>query len=156
MPNKLKSFTIAELLVTMIITVIVVGMAFAVLRYVNQTIYKIEKNYKRINDLLLFEERLALDMSNAGIVIVERSRNRVYMINEISTTRYQFGKAFVLRNSQKIDLTLEISEVYLNGQSSLKDTITGISVNCGREFPDYNIHVSRSNDCSVQMNQDGI
>lgn len=43
MNNKVKSFTLSELLVVMIITAIVVGMAFSVLRLVQKQIHTIQK-----------------------------------------------------------------------------------------------------------------
>jgi Tfp pilus assembly protein FimT len=56
--GKLKSFTLSELLIVMIITAIVVGMAFSVLRLVQKQIHTIQTNFDKSSTLALFEQRL--------------------------------------------------------------------------------------------------
>ncbi|HBI00707.1 MAG TPA: hypothetical protein DDY18_03685, partial [Flavobacterium sp.] len=64
MIKKVKSFTLSELIVVMIITVIVVGIAFSVLLLVKKQIKGIEKNYQKTTQLALFEEKFWRDFNN--------------------------------------------------------------------------------------------
>ncbi|WP_299517042.1 prepilin-type N-terminal cleavage/methylation domain-containing protein, partial [uncultured Flavobacterium sp.] len=63
MIKKVKSFTLSELIVVMIITVIVVGIAFSVLLLVKKQIKGIEKNYQKTTQLALFEEKFWRDFN---------------------------------------------------------------------------------------------
>ena len=69
MKSKVKSFTLSELLVAMIITVIVVGLAFTVLNLVNKQIAVIQKNYNRTTNLAFFKQRIWLDFNKHSQII---------------------------------------------------------------------------------------
>ena len=62
--TKTPSFTLLELLVVMIITAIVVGMAFSVLRLVQNQIHAIKSNFEKTSTLALFEQQLWQDFND--------------------------------------------------------------------------------------------
>ena len=67
----------------MIITAIVVGMAFSVLRLVQKQIYAIETNFNKTSSLALFEQRLWKDFNELNII--QFKDRRLFLESEIDT-----------------------------------------------------------------------
>jgi type II secretory pathway component PulJ len=61
--NKVQSFTLSELLIVMVITAIIISMAFSVLRLVQKQIHTIRKNFDKTGNLALFEQKLCQDFN---------------------------------------------------------------------------------------------
>jgi len=155
MTNKVRSFTLSELLVVMIITAIVVGMAFSVLRLVQKQVHIIEVNFDKTSNLNLFEQRFWQDFNqfnNVGI----RKGNTLVLESELDTITYLFGDDFTLRDTDTIKLKLTIEKLLFKGKTVKEGPIDAIEITAEKELPNYNIFVSRKNDATQMMNQDGI
>lgn len=153
--GKLKSFTLAELIVVMIITAIVVGMAFSVLRIVQKQIHKIQTNFDKTSTLALFEQRLWQDFNEPHNIIY--NKNELILISEIDTINYSFQENFTTRNQDTIKLKITPNKAFFKGKEITKGTIDAISIFADTELPDYAIFVSKKNDITLFMNQeDGL
>ncbi|CAD0009692.1 PulJ/GspJ family protein [Flavobacterium salmonis] len=153
--GKLKSFTLAELIVVMIITAIVVGMAFSVLRIVQKQIHKIQTNFDKTSTLALFEQRLWLDFNEPHNIIY--NKNELILISEIDTINYSFRENFTMRNQDTIKLKITPNKAFFKGKEITNGTIDAISIFTDTELPDYAIFVSKKNDITLFMNQeDGL
>ena len=155
MSNKVKSFTLSELLVVMIITAIVVGMAFSVLRLVQKQVHTIEANFDKTSSLSLFEQHFWQDFNQFNTVRIQKG-NTVVLQSEIDTVTYVFSDNFILRDKDTIKLKLGITKTLFKGKDVGSGTIDAISISAENELPNYSIFVSRKNDATLMMNQDGI
>ena len=154
--SKIKSFTLSELLVVMIITAIVVGMAFSVLRLVQKQIVMIQNNYSKTANLSLFEQRLWQDFNAFIEVKLTENGTNLSMKSEMDSVFYKFNEDFILRNSDTIKLKLTIDRVFFEGKQVKEGNIDAISLSGELELPNYAIFVSRKNDVTFFMNQDGF
>lgn len=154
--SKIKSFTLSELLVVMIITAIIVGMAFSVLRLVQKQVDVIQKNFGKSSNLGLFEQRLWQDFNEFNNVELIVKENNVRMESEMDTIVYKFKGDYVLRNTDTIKLKLTIDKGFLEGKQVKEGIIDAISLSGELELPNYAIFVSRKNDVTFFMNQDGF
>lgn len=154
--NKVKSFTLSELLIVMIITVIIVGIAFSVLNLVKKEIVVIEKNYRKTTNLLLFEERLWLDFNNYPKIEFSSNENKLFLKSETDTILYQFYDDYVMRNQDTIKSKLDIDKIYFQGNQTKQGEIDAISILGVKELPDYTIFVFKQNDATFFMNNHGI
>lgn len=151
---KVKSFTLSELLIVMIITAIVIGMAFSVLRLVQKQIHTIKTNYDKSSTLALFEQKLWQDSYEMNNVQFVRANNTLQMQSETDTVSYTFGVEYTLRNKDTIKLKLAISKLYFEGKETKEGLIDAIAVSGEAELPEYKIFVSKKNDITLFMNQD--
>lgn len=156
MPHKVKSFTLAELLVVMIITAIVVGLAFSVLRLVQKQLYLIQNNFEKSSALLLFEQKLWQDFNELHLIKFNAKENILLLASESDTVVYSFQEDFSLRNSDTLKLKLNVDKVYFEGKEVKNDTIDAISIFAKADLPDYYIFVSKKNDLTFSMNNDGL
>ena len=154
MANKAKSFTLSELLVVMIITIIVVGIAFSVLSLVQRQIHSIRKNFAKTTELSLFEQRLWQDFNTHSDIIY--IPGRIQLISDIDTVRYHFSGSYTLIDHDTIPVTLVIDKAYYRGQQKASGKIDAISVSAVKELPDYSIFVSTQLDAAHFMNTNGF
>lgn len=87
MNKKLKSFTISELLVVLIISSIVVGIAFSVLDLTRKEIQKINQNKEFEIKINQAELKLTIDMNSFSKCKV--SESYLFFKNEIDSIQYQ-------------------------------------------------------------------
>ena len=155
--TKTPSFTLPELLVVMITTAIVVGMAFSVLRLVQNQIHAIQTNFEKTSTLALFEQQLWQDFNDKNEIQFHETENSLLMASEMDTVVYLFQENYILRNTDTIKLKLQISKMFFNGKEVHGDTIDAITITGKAELPDYDIFVYKKNDLTLFMNQqDGL
>ena len=151
--TKVPSFTLAELIVLMIITSIVVGIAFSVLRLVQNQIHAIQTNFEKTSTLVLFEQQLWQDFNEKEVIFYNEKENSLQLQSEIDTVNYSFQENYILRNTDTIKLKLQLNKLFFNGKEVQGDTIDALSVSGKAELPDYEIFVSKKNDLTFFMNR---
>lgn len=152
--NKVKSFTLSELLVVMIITVIVVGIAFSVLSLVQRQIHSIRNNFDKTSTLSLFEQRLWQDFNSHNNIYY--ATDRLLLLSDVDTVDYRFKSNYTLRNSDTIPLNIVVKKTYFTGNEIKSGPIDAVSLSAKGELPHYLIFVSKENDASNFMNRDGF
>lgn len=114
MNKKLKSFTISELLVVLIISSIVVGIAFSVLDLTRKEIQKINQNKEFEIKINQAELKLTIDMNSFSKCKV--SENYLFFQNEIDSIQYQiFDGNLIVREDTLISNVVEV-DYFLNGE----------------------------------------
>lgn len=151
---KVKSFTLSELLVVMIITAIVVGLAFSVLRLVQRQIHLIQKNYDKSIELALFEQKLWQDFNEYPIVAFHLKSNKLQLESEKDTIIYLFESENVIRNKDTIKIKVVVESVFLEGRKVKERNIDAIRLNAETELPEYVIFVFRKLDVNFYMNRE--
>lgn len=155
--GKVKSFTLSELLIVMIITAIVVGMAFSVLRLVQKQIHTIQANFDKTSTLALFEQKLWQDFNEPHSITYNEQKQLLLMLSEIDTVTYSFRDKYALRNNDTIPLQLTIQKIFFNGKEVQNGNMDAITLSAATTLTDYEIFVSKKNDVTFFMNQeDGL
>lgn len=152
--GKLKSFTLSELLIVMIITAIVVGMAFSVLRLVQKQIHIIQTNFDKTSTLALFEQKLWQDFNEPHTIIYSNKEQLLILISEVDTVTYSFQEKYTMRNKDTIKLQIAPNKVFFRGKEIQEGNVDAIRILAGKELPDYEIFVSKKNDLTLFMNQE--
>jgi len=154
--RKVKSFTLSELIVVLIISMIVVGIAFSVLTLVKKQIGKIEKNYHLTTQLSLFEEQLWRDFNTSQEIVFDAAEQNLVMTNGLEQTVYHFESSYVVRNADTLRLQLTIDTIYLDGKSVRDGLTDALKVTAYQDIPQYNFFVYKKNDASLYMNRNGF
>jgi len=152
MKNKVDSFTLAELVVVMIITAIVMGMAFSVLRLVQKEVYKIQNNFEKKSALYLLENSMWRDFNEHSIASYDHEKSILKLKSEVDSVKYYFFDDYALRNNDTIKLKLEVDKVLINGQQTTGTVIDAISISAESDIKGYRIFVSKKNDLTSLMN----
>ncbi len=156
MKTKVKSFTLSELLVAMIITVIVVGLAFTVLNLVKKQITIIQKNYNRTTELAFFKQRIWLDFNKNSEIAYNDQTQQLTLKSATDSVYYSFYDDFVIRNTDTLKTKLKIENLYFQGVQAEGGIIDAISFVENKEAADSHFFVFKKNDATLFMNQDGF
>jgi prepilin-type N-terminal cleavage/methylation domain-containing protein len=152
--NKIKSFTLPELLIVMIITAIVVSMAFSVLRLVQKQIHTIETNFNKTANLALFEQKMWQDFNEFQIIQFNEKQNSLVLESEIDTVHYSFQDNYVLRNKDTLKLKLAPTTFFFEGKEVKGGDIDALSISGKATLPNYEIFVSKRNDLTLSINRE--
>ena len=151
--NRLPSFTLSELLIVLILTAIVIGMAFSVLRLVHREIHAIQTNYDKTSGLVLFEQRLWKEVNQLHDITYTASNETLLMVSEKDTVLYSFKGNYVLRNADTIALKLKPIHFLFEGKTITEGKVDGIYVSADEEVKGYEFFISKKNDLTYSMNQ---
>ena len=152
--TKIKSFTLSEMLVVMIITAIVVGIAFSVLSLVQRQIRTVERNFEKTTEISLFEQRLWQDFNSHNTIKV--LDNKITLASDVDTLKYSFNSEYVLRDTDTIHTKLTLNKFYYLGKEVKSGFIDAVSISAEKELPNHTIFVSMQYDAAHYMNNYGI
>lgn len=155
MNKKLNSFTLAELLIVMLLTAIVVGLAFTVLRLVQKEIIGFQKHLDNQVALALFEQKLWQDFSEHPYVEYHAAEQQLLLVSETDTTRYFFRES-LLRNTDTIQPKLLLRKLFFQGKEVSEGPVDAISLSGETHLPNHNVFVSKRNDVTFFMNTNGF
>lgn len=154
MPTKVKSFTLSELLVVMIITAIVVGMAFSVLRLVQKQISSIQKNYEKSTRLSLFEQKIWQDFHEFNVINYDEKEMSLVFQSELDTVKYAFNDEYIIREKDTVKVQLRIEKLLFQGKIIKEGNVDAIAISGEKELPKYKLFVFKQNDLTQIMNQE--
>ncbi len=89
--NKVKAFTISEILIVLVITSIVVALAFSILTLVTKQLQVIGKRYETSTEVGLLKQRLILDFEKATYVYWDDIEEQLTVT--IDTEEYAYAMA---------------------------------------------------------------
>lgn len=152
--KKIKSFTIAEMLVVMILTTIVISIAILVLNLVQTELRGIQQNFKNNTELRTLEQTLWLDF-NKNEILVDTKSNQFMCISPLDTVIYKFTENYVLRNNDTLKVVIEEHKLFLDMKPSLTNA-DAIELKLSKEFQNKQLFIFKTKAASYYMNKNGI
>lgn len=113
--TKIKAFTLNEMMVVLVITAIVVGLAFSILSLTQRQMLGMQQNYIKNDEIRRFEEALWVDFNKYREVVYNTNLDLLVFKNEIDSVHYQFEETFVLKNLDTLNIAFEERNFYLDG-----------------------------------------
>ena len=148
--TKVKSFTLSEMLVVMVITLIVVGIAFSVLSLVQKQISRIQGNFQKTTDLCLVEQRLHQEFNQHNRIVF--APNRLSLYSDIDTVQYAFEQNYTLRNTDTLAVILQVKSAYYQGKTVAAGVVDALKLSAEKELPEYFIFLTMEPDAAHFMN----
>ncbi|NAS32031.1 prepilin-type N-terminal cleavage/methylation domain-containing protein [Flavobacteriaceae bacterium R38] len=113
--TKIKAFTLNEMMVVLVITAIVVGLAFSILSLTQRQMLGMQQNYIKNDEMRRFEEALWVDFNKYREVSYNANLDLLTFKNEVDSTYYQFEETFVLKYQDTLNIFFEEKNFYLDG-----------------------------------------
>lgn len=131
--KKIKAFTLNEMLVVLLITVLVVGMAFSVLRLVQVQMHGISSNYEKNTELNLLRQSLWVDFNRFDRIWYNGAEQRMVFENEVAKSSYQILPEGVVKEKDTFWVLVPRWQLYFNGETVGKGEIDAIDLFIGKE-----------------------
>lgn len=153
--KKIKAFTVAELLIVLVISSIVVGLSLTVLNLVQRQLVNIQNNYAKNTEVRLLERALHNDFYNYNLNL-DANNKGLQAYHENDTINYQFKEQFLLRNTDTLSVAIYQIKAYLDGNQVNSGPIDALELSLSKAGPEYRFFISKRKDATFYMNTDGI
>src|SRR5690606_32485011 len=105
--NKIRAFTISEIVVVLILTSIVVGLAFSVLSLVQKHMSGIQNNFINTTELNTLEQSLWLDFNRYSKIEYDDLDEELTFANELGSISYQFYESYIVKEQDTFHIPLQ-------------------------------------------------
>lgn len=143
--HKINAFTLTEVLVVIVVSAIVVGMALSVLNLVQQNFYRIRENFQNTTNHQLMQQRVAVDFNRYHSIRINSSGDGFIMKNSIDSMEYEFRENFLIRNMDTMPLTINQISFFHKGKEVESGKIDAVKLYTGNENSGY-IFIAKYND----------
>ncbi|MBC2844637.1 PulJ/GspJ family protein [Winogradskyella flava] len=151
MKTKVKAFTLNEMVIVMIISTVVIGLAFTVLSLVQKHMWAIQENLKFNTELNRLEEVLWIDINNYNMLFYNDKKNVLKFKTILDSTSYQFHDNYVLRDKDSFHLKIDKQRYYFNGVQVYQGKVDAMKLSMSRQHKDLDLFVFKLNDAKRLM-----
>lgn len=152
--RKIKAFTLGELVVVLILTSIVVGMAFSILNLVQKHMAGIQDNFNKRTELDRLEQSLWLDFNTYPSIEYKPFDDTLVFSNEIDSATYSFHKEFIAKATDTFQVSIQNKTGYFLGELILLGKLDALKLETSKDFQGQQLFVFKQNDATHFM--DGI
>ncbi|TJY37394.1 prepilin-type N-terminal cleavage/methylation domain-containing protein [Pontimicrobium aquaticum] len=152
MNNKVAAFTLSEMIVVIIITSIVAGIAFSVLTLVQRHMYAIQANFNSQMELNKLEQSLWLDFHKYPIISFDAKQQKLSLLNELDSTHYTFNKKSIIKELDTFKIEISVKTLFFNGDSINKGLVDALMLTVSKKNLDKQLFVFKKNDATLYMN----
>lgn len=149
--RKIKAFTLSEMIVVLILTSVVVGLAFSVLGLVQKQMLAIQTNYKRNQELQKLETSLWLDFNRYSDIQYHIIENELVFKHELDSVSYIFSKEFIVKTQDTFDIALETKQFYFDGILTESNKVDALKLRTTKSFQNKELFIFKQNDATLYM-----
>ena len=150
--QKTKAFTFSELIVVLLLTVVVVGLAFSVLSFVQQHFRQIRTNYEMQTSFRQLETALWIDVNRYPQLAWNAKEQTCVLTSPIDTIAYHFGATNTIRDKDTFLFSVSPT-MYFKGQITNDALVDGLALTLEREGIKAFVFVSKELDAKTQLNK---
>ena len=145
-PKKLEAFTLTELLVTLAISTIVVGLAFVVMNLISRNIQVIQKNYSYSTEMSLLEQQITIDFNRYHSISYKAETNILHLKTPLDSITYDFQEHLILRNSDTLTSGNYQKELYFDGNKINSGLVDALKISLTEDNTENSLFLYKQND----------
>lgn len=126
--TKIAAFTLSELIVVILITVIIIGFAFSTLNLVQTHMRSIESNFNKTMQWQLLEQSLTIDMHQAQLSLYDNKENLLKLESELEIATYRFDKNNIITPRDTLNIAPQKIDYFYLGNVTYQDKIDAIKI----------------------------
>ncbi len=149
--KKIPAFTLSEMIIVLILSSIVVGLAFSVLNLVQTHMLSIQKNYQKNTSLTNLETILCLDFNQHTNITFNSLEHQLTFISPLDTIRYQFSEQYISREKDTFYIPIADKQFYFKGGICSEGKIDAIQLVPKKPFHTHKLFVFKYNDAATHI-----
>ncbi len=150
--RKISAFTLAELMVVLLLTIVVVGLAFSILGLVQRQMAGIQANYEDKTEGNLLQHALWVDFNSYNHVEYDPVAQTVFFGNHTKDLTYYFQEGLIIRARDTFYTSFRMDGLFFNGQTVSGGKIDAIELVDKQENIEKRIFVYKKNTATDFMN----
>lgn len=155
MRKKVQAFTLSELMVVLVVSSIVVTIAFLALSSIKKQIRSIQNTYETQQEILYLERALLGDL-NTFEGTFNAKKNQLQLTNFRDSLDYVFLDDTIVRDGDTIPLKMVDKKLYLHGEEVSSGAVDAIELTFSNTFSTNSVFVYKKNDASHYIENHGI
>lgn len=140
------------MIVVIIITSIVVGMAFSVLSLVQKHMYNIQDNFNKNAELNKLEQSLWMDFNRYSKIEYNTIDNKLIFTTEIDSISYRFTTDYIIKGVDTFSIQLQNKLFFFDGNQVETEQIDAIKLKTSKTFLNQHLFVFKENGANLFMN----
>lgn len=153
--KKIHAFTLVEMLVAMAMSVIVVGLVYAVLNLIYGNIATIQGNYYASTKIDLLSQQLKADLNKYSTAFYENGTRHLLLKSPIDSLIYEFEDYGIIRQKDTLWNGPYVSLFYFQGRQMNSGYIDALKIVIKDDDRENLIFQIKELDAAVLMNIDG-
>jgi len=149
--NKLKSFTISEMMVVLVLSGIIISIALLVLSLVQNQIFDIQNNMKKKTEHRLFERVLWQDF-NQNNLFFDSKKDILYCTSPSDTITFLFTENYVLRNLDTLKVKTQSKKFFLDAEQIKDNTVDAIEIIFSNNYYEKELFITKNMSATYYMN----
>jgi len=149
--KKLKAFTLAEMIVVLIVASIVIAMGFVILDMVRKQVFLIQRNYQKKQEVQFFGVTLTRDF-NSRNAYYYKSQNRLRLKNTKDSISYVFTDTTIIREKDTFQIEVSNKKLFLDGKETFSKTIDALGINLSEKYGGKELFISQRKDAAFYIN----
>jgi len=150
--KKLKAYTLSEMIIVLILTSIVVGLAFSVLGLIQKHLLAIQENYNRSSELNTIQSTLWLDFNRYPNITYDSLENELKLSTELDSITYKFTEELIIKEKDTFPSLFQSKQFYFNGEKTDGPHIDAIKLMASEKFKNQSLFIFKTNDANTFMN----
>lgn len=151
--GKIKAFTLQEMIVVLLITSIVVGMAFSVLNLVQRQMGTIKGIYEVKLEANQLRQLLWVDFNRYSYITYDAKKEQLNLSNELETKYYELSNNRFVSGKDTFQIQMESKQFYFNNALRSSGEIDAIELRTDKESGGQYIFVYKKNAPNTYLNQ---
>ncbi|EGV42228.2 type II secretion system protein [Bizionia argentinensis JUB59] len=150
--SKIKAFTLSEMIVVLILSSIVIGLAFSVLNLVQKHMISIQQNYTNTTKFKKLETSLWLDFNRYSKIEYSSLENELKFSTAIDSVMYQFSDNYIIKGIDTFPVPIQQKQFYFDGEFMEHGQIDAIKLETEKTFQNQQLFIFKNNDANAYMN----
>ncbi|MEM9650262.1 MAG: hypothetical protein AAF969_17430 [Bacteroidota bacterium] len=151
--KKIRAFTLSEMLVVLLLTVIVVGLAFSVLNLVQRQMSGIESNYARNTAFDQLKQSLWVDFHQHEDAWYTPKNNVLLFENEMKSVTYELHKDYVVKQQDTFQLEIADIKLWLHGHERTAGEMDALELTLSKAHGKQQLFVFKKNASNTYINR---
>ena len=149
--TNLKAFTLAEMIVVLVVASIVIAMGFLVLNMVRKQVQLIQDNYQKKQEVHFFETTFTRDF-NTRRVFFHKKENKIIFKNTKDSISYTFLENCITREKDTFKIEVGNKKLFLDGKLVKEKTIDAIELTLTNSYANKQLFFYQTKDAAFYLN----
>ena len=151
--TKIKAFALQEMIVVLLITSIVVGMAFSVLNLVQRQMNNINGIYDTKMETNQLRQSLWIDFNRYSYAFYDGKKRELSLGNGMETKNYQIAEGLFTTERDTFFIPVESMKFYFKNEERLYGEIDAIELKTDKASGGQYVFVYKENAADTYLNQ---
>lgn len=140
------------MIVVIILTTIVVGMAFSVLTLVQKHMYGIQNNFSKHTEIRKLEQSLWLDFNRYSKITYHDLNNTLVFATAIDSVSYHFTDTSIIKDVDTFNIVPKQKLLFFDGHKTKKGYVDALKIVFPETLQDQMLFISKQNDAVPYVN----